>query len=212
MSLQVCSIKPGDAGQKLSLNLTKSQPFKMVLSWDEGMDLDLHVLRCVNTGSGAKATTMEDVLSTYNVERHVRINGVMETVGTIKKNADGTFAVYGGAMVHSKDAEDGSAEDVDEWVKIYPEKLPRVTDGVVELPLLAMIHQQNKHFADVKNPKLVVFDMAGAPLLQINLSQEFGQYNGVHAGSIVITDQGAEFHSFGSGFNSDFNEMLGNFS
>lgn len=211
MSLQVVQVKPGDVGAKLSLNLKKAEPFKITLSWDEGSDLDLHALYCVNrgTGEGAKASAMEDILSTYNVKRTIK----GEVTGVLLKGPDGTFSTHNGSMVHSKDAEDGMGDGDDEWVKIYPDKLPSANGGVIEIPLIAMIHPQGTtRFSSVKNPKVVVFDMSGNPLLQINLSQDFGQYCGVHIGSIVITDEGSEFHTVGGGFSTDFNSVLARFS
>jgi tellurium resistance protein TerD len=213
MSLQVIQVKPGDAGAKLSLNLKKAEPFKIALSWDEGKDLDLHALFCVNRGDGlgAKASVMEDILSSYNVKRTIQ----GEITGTLSKNPDGTFSTHNGSMLHSKDADNGQSDGEDEWVKIYPDKLPAVdANSVIEIPLISMIHPQSggASFSLVKNPKIVVYDMSGAPLLQINLSQDFGQYCGVHIGSIVIVDQTPSFQSVGNGFVTDFNSVLANYS
>lgn len=209
--------KPGDQVHKLQLNLRKSEIFVVKLSWEEKnpgeqTDLDLHAIHTVNTGGGAKASSMEDILSTYNVRR--RIGG--QDVGTLAKKADGSFEIHGGALVHSPDALDGSAEgDEDEWIRVDPSKLSPPASGHIEIPLVAMIHKaSNRKFADVKNARVsVVSADGGAPLMSATLSNEFGQFVGVQMGSIMIDAQGtASFAAVGVGFGGDFNAVLAHFS
>src|SRR5574343_961871 len=118
-SLVLSLTKEGDAPKKLSLNLRKEDRFTIRLSWEGANDLDLHALVCVNTGNGAKASSLDDILSTYNVAR--RIDGQM--VGTLPIAADGTFSVHGGALVHSADADNGDKLDIAEWIPVTPGKL-----------------------------------------------------------------------------------------
>jgi tellurium resistance protein TerD len=209
--------KPGDQVQKLQLNLRKNEVFVVKLSWEEKSaaeqtDLDLHAIHTVNTGAGAKASAMEDILSAYNVRR--RIGG--QDVGTLSKKADGTFEIHGGALVHSADALDGTAEgDEDEWIRVDPSKLTPPSNGHIEIPLVAMIHKggPSRRFADVKNARVAVVNADGGELMSATLSNQFGEFIGVQMGSIMIDHQGvASFASVGVGFHGDFNAVLSHFS
>lgn len=209
-ALQLNLSKPGDVAQKLALSLDKGERFKVRLSWDGDTDLDLHALVAVNYGDGAKVSSMDDILSTYNVQRTIR----GQTVGTLPKATDGTFKVHGGALVHSPDATDGSADGDDEWVSIQPDRLSPPTNGAIEIPLVAMIHPQNsgRTFRDVKNARVIVENAAGQELLNASLSSQFGEFVGVQMGSIMVDAAGSSFVNVGVGFNSDFNQVLGHFS
>lgn len=209
-SLQLNLTKPGDVAPKLSLSLDKGERFKVRLMWDGATDLDLHALVAVNMGTGAKVSSFGDVLSTYNVQRTLR----GQAVGYLPLAADKTFAVHGGAVVHSPDAVDGHQEGDDEWVSIQPDRLTPPGAGVIEIPLVATIHPQNtgRKFRDVKNARVVVENAAGKTLLDVSLSDQFGDYVGVQMGAIMIEATGSSFVAIGAGFNGDFNEVLGHFS
>lgn len=209
-ALQLNLSKPGDAGTKLALNLDKGERFKVRLSWDGDTDLDLHALVAVNTGAGAKVSAMEDILSTYNVQRTLR----GQTVGSLPKAADGTFEVHGGALVHSPDATDGMLDGDDEWVSIQPDRLHPPAGGAIEIPLVAMIHPQNngRTFRSVTNARVIVENSHGQELLNVALSNQFGEFTGVQMGSIMVEASGSSFVAIGVGFNGDFNQVLGHFS
>lgn len=209
-TLQLNLTKPGDAAPKLALNLDKGERFKVRLSWDGDTDLDLHALVAVNVGAGAKVSSMEDILSTYNVQRTIR----GQTVGTLVPAADKTFSVHGGALVHSPDATDGAKEGDDEWVSIQPDRLSPPAGGAIEIPLVAMIHPQStgRTFRDVKNARVIVENSAGKELLSLSLSSQFGEFIGVQMGSIMVEGSGSSFAAIGVGFNGDFNTVLGHFS
>lgn len=209
-SLQLNLSKPGDVSQKLALNLDKGERFKVRLSWDGQTDLDLHALVAVNMGAGGKVSSFGDVLSTYNVQRTMR----GQTAGTLPLAADKTFSVHGGAVVHSPDATDGHQEGDDEWVSIQPDRLTPPGSGVIEIPLVATIHPQNTghKFRDVKNARVIVENAAGKPLLDVSLSDQFGDFVGVQMGAIMIEPSGSSFVAIGVGFHGDFNEVLGHFS
>lgn len=202
--------KPGDAAQKLALNLSKGEQFKVRLSWDGDTDLDLHAIVTVNTGDGAKASSLDDILSTYNVKRVIR----GQEVGTLTLGSDRTFSIHDGALVHSPDARDGSADGDDEYILIKPDLLMRPTSGQIEIPLLAMIHPQSssKKFKSVANARVIIEDSDGQQLLDASLSSQFGEYIGVQMGSIVIDGSGSSFVAIAAGFNTDFNGVLGHFS
>ena len=87
-ALQLNLTKPGDVAPKLALNLDKGERFKVRLAWDGDTDLDLHVLVAVNFGAGAKVGALEDILSTYNVQRVIR----GQSTGTLPLAADKTFS------------------------------------------------------------------------------------------------------------------------
>lgn len=208
--LQLNLTKPGDSAPKLALNLNKGERFKVRLAWDGGADLDLHALVAVNTGAGAKISALDDILSTYNVKRVIRGSAQ----GHLPLNPDKTFSVHGGALVHSPDATDGHAAGDDEYIIVHPDRLSPPADGVIEIPLVAMIHPQTpgRKFAHVKNGHVIIENAAGKVLLDISLSAQFGDFIGVQMGSIIIEPSGASFHAVGVGFNTDFNEVLGHFS
>lgn len=202
--------KPGDRPQKLALNLTKAERFKVRLAWEGQTDLDLHAIVCANRGDGAKAGALEDILSTYNVRR--RIGG--GDVGVLDKRPDGSFAVHGGALVHSPDALDGDQLDVDEWIDVDPARLAPVPGAVIEIPLVAMIHQKTvaRRFRDVGNAWVSIENASGKELMNARLSTQFGEFVGVQMGSIMIDQDGTHFAPVGVGFNGDFNSVLEHFS
>jgi hypothetical protein len=209
--------KPGDVAKKITLNLKKLEWFLIKLLWDESpdpsaptTDLDLHSFRCVNRGNGAKIEGPEDILSTYAVRRIVEGG----EVGWLVPAADGTFQIYDGAMVHSKDAPNGAADGVDESMRVDPSKVPVPNGTFVELPIIGMIHPQSsgKQFRDVQNATLVIENSNGVEVLRVRLSEQFGDFIGVHAGSILISDAGVvEFSNETAGFNEDFNQVIGQF-
>ncbi len=209
-AIQLNLTKSGDSAPKLSLNLNKGERFKVRLAWDGDTDLDLHALVAVNTGSGAKVSAMEDILSTYNVQRVIR----GQATGTLPLAADKTFSVHGGAVVHSPDATDGHKDGDDEWVSIQPDRLTPPAGGAIEIPLVAMIHPQStgRTFRNVQNARVVVENAAGQELLNVVLSNQFGEFVGVQMGSIMIDAAGSSFVGVGVGFNSDFNQVLAHFS
>lgn len=203
--------KPGEAAPKLKLNLSKGERFTARLSWDGATDIDLHAIVCVNAGDGAKASSLGDILSAYNVRR--RIGG--DEVGTLDKKTDGSFEVHDGALVHSPDALDGAQDGIDEWIKVDPARLARPAKGFIEIPLVSMIHPQagQRRFRDVSNAQVAIVNASGEELMRASLSNQFGEFVGVQMGSVMIDDQGtASFVAVGVGFNGDFNSVLGHFS
>jgi tellurium resistance protein TerD len=202
--------KAGDAPRKLSLNLQKAERFKVRLAWAGQTDLDLHAIVCINRGDGARASSLDDILSTYNVRRRV---GSGE-VGTLQKAPDGSFSIHGGALVHSPDATDGDQLDIDEWIDIDPSKLPVPPGAVIEIPLVALIHQTTvaRRFRDVGDAWVSIENVAGTELLRIQLSRQFGEFVGVQMGSVMIDAAGTQFAAVGVGFNGDFNSVLEHFS
>lgn len=209
-SLVLNLTKPGETKQKLSLNLRKNEIFRVKLQWDGDSDIDLHAILCVNYGDGAKASALEDICSTYNVRRRI---GNQEQ-GILNKKADGTFEIHNGALVHSADATSGNQLEIDEWIQFDPSKVAPVTGGVIEVPLVAMIHpqHQNKRFRDVQNAVVVVEDADGNEQMRASLSSQFGEFIGVQMGSIMMDDSGTSFVAVGVGFNGDFNNVLEHFS
>lgn len=205
--------KPGDVKQKLQLNLLKTESFLVKLKWAGKTDLDLHALACSGpAGSQPGLTSLEQILSTYNVKR-VTDDGPQ---GTLDKAADGTFSILGGALVHSKDADDGDANTGDdEWIRVNPAKLSHVGGLTYEIPLVAMIHPQTQGatFSEVKDAEVRVEKTSGEVLLEASLSRDFGQFVGVQMGSILIDETGVVTYSpTTSGFPGDFNAVINHFS
>lgn len=204
--------KAGEAAPKLQLNLKKGEKFTVKLGWAGKTDLDLHAIVCTNTGAGAKVSALEDILSPYNVIR--KIGG--QEVGTIRKNADGTFEARNGALKHSPDATDGDVIlDDDEWIIIDPTKLVAPSNGVIEIPLISMIHPQSAglKFRDVQGATVQILNADNQVLMSATLSSQFGEFVGVQMGSIIIDANGVStFAQVGVGFNGDFNDVIGNFA
>lgn len=211
MNLTLDLTKPGDEKPKLQLNLQKEENFEVFLAWEGKTDLDLHALHCRNTGSGGKVTSLDDILSIYNVKRIVEGKG---EVGYLPKNPDGTFEIYGGALKHSPDATDGDQADIDESIKIYPSRLSIPPGGAIEIPILSMIHPQNAGmcFKNVQKAWLSVVNSSGQEIARITLSDQFGEFTGVQAGSIMIDASGTSYVPVGVGFSCDFNTVLANFT
>jgi tellurium resistance protein TerD len=209
-ALQLNLTKPEDVVQKLSLSLDKGERFKVRLSWEGDVDLDLHAFVAVNVGQGSKVSSFDDILSTYNVKRVIR----GQAVGTLEKKPDGSFEIYAGALVHSPDALDGSATGDDEFVTIQPDRLNPPVGGAIEIPLLATIHPQNsgKTFRDVKNARFIIENSLGEEQMNVSLSDQFGEFVGVQGGSIMVEQSGSSFALIGVGFNNDFNQVLAHFS
>ena len=208
------TVKPGDVAPRFALNTDKGSFFRIRLRWNGKADLDLHAL--VTTMPDTYPTTrpvvnsLDDILSTYNVKRVIR----GQQQGHLVTAADGTFSIHGGALVHSPDAQDGSADDDDEFVDMYPDRLIPPPGGAIQIPLVAMVHPSAaaKFFRDVDSPRLVVEDGAGAVLLNVELKEKFGDFNGVQAGSIMVTAARSEFVAVGVGFTGSFNDVLANFA
>lgn len=202
--------KEGEDAPKLQLNLKKNEKFKVLLGWKGQTDLDLHALRCVNSGAGAKVTAFEEILSTYNVQR--TISGKIE--GTLVKKADGSFDTLGGALVHSPDVTDGDSLEIDEYIIIDPALMSVPAGSAIEIPLIAMIHPQSgtSKFRDVDDAWVAVQDSDSNEIMRAQLSTQFGEFVGVQMGSLIIDASGTHFEAVGVGFNENFNGVLSYFT
>ncbi len=192
--------------QSFALPLVKNESFKVTLSWDGKGDADLHALICSNNGSRSVISSWDDIFSTYNVKR---MSGGQQ-VGHLDKAPNGTFSTYGGALIHSADALDGQQAGVDEFIDIYPDKLP-ARSGAIEIPLVAMVHG-GMLFKNLQNVRVIISKMDGTVLMEASLSETFGDYNGVQMGSLIIDHNGPVFHSLGTCFNGDFNSVIAHFA
>jgi tellurium resistance protein TerD len=203
MALELKLSKPGDAAPKLSLNLAKPARFTVELSWDSAHDLDTHALLATNGGNGAKVTSFDQVLSTYNAKK-TNPQGVLTT------NADGSFSTPEGGITHSGDARTGVNLDVDETLSIDGSKIPT---GVNEIPIFVTIHAAGgANFSSVKNAGIRIKNDQGLVLGEYLLSNEFGPFNAVQMGSLLLDGSGWHYLAAGSGFNGDFNFILSHFS
>jgi len=205
MALTVNLTKETDR-KALSLNTTKEQNVVVKLDWDGNADLDIHALFASQTPNGAKVSDFAEVLSTYNVQRTVR----GQTVGTLPRKADGTFEIFNGAMIHSRDVTNGALQADDEWIEIHADRFPARNN--LEIPLVAMIHNvppNNKTFADIQNAQAVV-TVDGTEVLRVSLKgAEFAGYNGVQLGAFTQDASGSlVFNTAVSVFNGDFNAVL----
>jgi len=204
--------------RRLQLSLNKGARFDVKLEWDckadHEDDVDLHALEAVNSGRGAKVSALENILSTYNTTR-------MSRTGALTSNADGSFATPSGGLSHSGDIRvQGSKAEV---LTIDGSKVPA---DVNEIPLFATVHKadhgdahEEEHdeddeaaFADIDICTVTISDESGRVLGQYRLSDEFGEFNVVQLGSVMLAPRGGwEYVPVGVGFKGDFNDVLGNF-
>lgn len=195
--------KPGDVRPKLSLNLSKAARFTLELFWESPHDLDAHALLAINSGSGAKVQGFESVLSTYNCRK-------TNPAGCLTGNPDGSFSTPEGALTHSGDARTGIHSDIDEIITIDGSKAPA---GVNEIPIFVTIHPPNiAKFGDVEGAGIRIKSDQGIVLGEYTLSDQFGQFDAVQMGSLLLGQNGWEYAAAGSGFNGDFNTVLEHFS
>lgn len=197
--------KPGDVVPKLQLSLKKGSRFMIELFWNSPDDLDAHALLATNDGNGAKVTSFEQVLSTYNSKK-------TNPDGLLIMNPDGSFATPCGALTHSGDSRTGVEKDVDEVITVDGAKTPA---GVNEIPIFVTIHNSAKTgatFSKVTKAGIRIKDDSGKILAEYELSTEFAQFSAVQMGSLVYGANGWEFAAVGNGFMGDFNTVLEHFS
>jgi|GEM_PF-1128351 len=204
--------------RRLQLSLSKGARFSVKVEWDckadHQDDVDVHALEAVNGGDGAKVAALENILSTYNTTR-------MSRTGALRNRPDGSFATPSGGLAHSGDIRvQGSTAEV---VTIDGSK---VAAGVNEIPIFATVHEADHGeghgeahddddeaaFADIERCTVTIADDAGKILGTYLLSDEFGEFNVVQLGSVMLAANGGwEYVPVGVGFRGDFNDVLGSF-
>lgn len=210
--------KPGaQAPNKLRLSLSKGARFTVTVSWkcqaEHEDDVDIHALEASNGGAGAKVEALESVLSTYNTKRMNPRGGVLSN------NPDGSFATPSGGLTHSGDIRmQGNSEKI----VIDGSRLPA---AVNEIPLFATVHRAehgNEHdgeegeeeaaFADIEVCTVSIAGEDGREIGSYQLSNEFGDFNVVQLGSVMLGPDGWEYVPVGRGFTGTINDVLGHFS
>jgi tellurium resistance protein TerD len=212
--------KPGLAApKKLQLSLNKGARFTVKIAWeceaDHQDDVDVHALEASNSGGGARVTSLESVLSTYNTKKMNPRGGVLTN------NPDGSFATPSGGLQHSGDVR---IQGNYEMITIDGSRLPA---GVNEIPLFATVHKAdhgNEHesdhdsddeaaFADIEICTVTISDESGREIGAYKLSDEFGDFNVVQLGSIMLGDDGVWVYApVGRGFTGTINDVLAHFS
>ena len=143
------------------------------------------------------------MLSTYNAKK-------TNPQGALVTNADGSFSTPEQGITHSGDARSGLQKDVDEMLSIDGSKIPA---GVNEIPVFVTIHAAaGANFSSVKSAGIRIKNDQGLVLGEYQLSNEFGQFNAVQMGSLLLDGSGWHYLAAGSGFNGDFNFILSHFS
>ena len=211
--------KPGTrpAG-KLLLSLNKGASFTVTIAWkceaQHDDDVDIHALEARNDGGGAKVTSLEQILSTYNTKK------MSPRTGVLMGAADGSFATPSGGLRHSGDIR---VQGNSETIVIDGARLP---DGINEIPLFATVHkaehgqgheggaeiEEEAAFADIEVCTVSIADESGRQLGAYQLSKEFGDFNVVQLGSVMHGDNGWEYAPVGRGFNGTINDVLAHFS
>ncbi|KQZ91682.1 TerD family protein [Agrobacterium tumefaciens] len=205
--------------KKLQLSLNKGARFTVKISWKCNAahedDVDIHALEASNTGNGATVTALESVLSTYNTKK------MNPRAGVLVNKPDGSFSTPSGGLTHSGDIRvQGSFETI----TVDGTYLP---DGVNEIPLFATVHRANhgsehetpEHdsdeeaaFADIEVCIVTISDSDGRELQSYQLSDEFGDFNVVQMGSVLLGENGWEYAPVGRGFTGTINDVLAHFS
>ena len=211
--------KPGAApAKKLQLSLNKGSRFTIKVAWQcdaaHQDDVDIHALEARNDGNGAKVAALEQILSTYNTRKMAPSTGVLPT------NADGSFATTSGGLTHSGDIRvQGNVESI----VIDGSKIP---SGVNEIPLFATVHkaehgseheggdasEEEAAFADIEVCTVTIAGENGRELGSYQLSKEFGDFNVVQLGSVMLDDSGWQYAPVGRGFTGTMNDVLAHFS
>lgn len=210
--------KPGADATKLRLSLNKGARFTAKVEWqcdaDHADDVDVHALEARNAGGGAKVTSLEQVLSTYNTKRMNPQGGALPT------NPDGSFQTPGGGLVHSGDKR---VQNNTESIVIDGSRLPA---GVNEIPIFVTVHEaehgsgheagdaseEEAAFGDIDVCTITLSDETGRELGAYRLSDEFKEFNVVQLGSVLLGDSGWEYAPVGRGFNGNFNDVIAHFS
>lgn len=210
--------KPGADATKLRLSLNKGARFTAKVEWqcdaDHADDVDVHALEARNDGGGAKVTSLEQVLSTYNTKRMNPQGGALPT------NPDGSFQTPGGGLVHSGDKR---VQNNTESIVIDGSRLPA---GVNEIPIFVTVHEaehgsgheagdaseEEAAFGDIDVCTITLSDETGRELGAYRLSDEFKEFNVVQLGSVLLGDSGWEYAPVGRGFNGNFNDVIAHFS
>jgi tellurium resistance protein TerD len=212
--------KPGIAApKKLQLSLNKGARFMVKIAWeceaDHQDDVDVHALEASNSGNGARVTSLESVLSTYNTKKMNPRGGVLPN------NADGSFSTPSGGLQHSGDIR---VQGNSETITIDGSRLP---SGINEIPLFATVHRadhgeeheadhdsdEEAAFADIEVCTVTISDESGKQLAAYKLSDEFGDFNVVQLGSVMLGDDGAwAYAPVGRGFTGTINDVLAHFS
>lgn len=197
--------KPGATVEKLHLSLTKGVRFTVNVEWvchhAHVHDVDIHALEASNTGSGAKVSRLESVLSTYNTTL------MNPSAGVLPSAPDGSFATPSGGLAHSVDRrEQGS----NEAIVIDGSRLP---DAVNEVPIFVTIHSRGEveKFEEIERASISITDEAGKELGSYLLSDEFKDFNVVQFGSVIFGEKGWEYAPVGRGFVGNFNDVLAQF-
>lgn len=210
--------KPGVAApKKLQLSLNKGARFTVKIAWeceaDHQDDVDVHALEASNNGSGARVTKLESVLSTYNTKKMNPKGGVLPN------NPDGSFSTPSGGLQHSGDIR---IQGNYEMIAIDGSRIPA---DVNEIPLFATVHKSDEAhdedhesgeeaaFADIEICTVTISDESGKEIGAYKLSDEFGDFNVVQLGSIMLGDDGVWVYApVGRGFTGTINDVLAHFS
>ena len=212
--------KPGAASpKKLQLTLSKGARFTVKIAWqceaDHQDDVDIHALEASNSGSGAKVTSLDSVLSTYNT-RKMNPRG-----GVLPNNPDGSFSTPSGGLTHSGDIR---VQGNFETIIVDGSRIP---EGVNEIPLFATVHRaehggehegsddkaaEEAAFADIEVCTVTITGDDGRELGSYRLSDEFGDFNVVQLGSVMLGSNGWEYAPVGRGFTGTINDVLAHFS
>ena len=210
--------KPGTApAPKIQLSLSKGVRFTVTVEWrcdaDHADDVDIHALEARNDGQGAKVGALEQVLSTYNTQK-------MSRSGVLPVNPDGSFTTGSGALLHSGDIR---VQGNTETITIDGSRVP---DSVNEIPLFATVHEaehgagheegeedeEEAAFADIDVVTVTIAGEDGRELGAYKLSDEFGEFNVVQLGSVMLGPNGWEYAPVGRGFTGTMNDVLAHFS
>jgi len=195
-------------GSKFKLPLQKGEKFTLEGFWESSHDLDLHLLLCVNDGSGPKISSLDQVLSTFNTA----IPLADDSSKTRRSGDKRPFKTPEGSLIHSGDARTGIGNTVDETVSIDGSLIPI---GVNEIPVFIIIWDEEGkgyRFSGVNQAGIRIKNSLGKVIASYELSDQFGRFNGVQLGSLILSSSGWEYYSAGFGFVGDFNTVLSNFS
>lgn len=206
--LQLKLTKPGQKDGVLTLSLKKQTGVVVELRWNSEHDLDTHALLAASEVGKAYVTSFDQVLSTYNPHLPLADDSKAKRLCGDSR----AFKTPCGSLVHSGDVRSGgSKSDADEVITV---DFARIDESVTEIPIFITIDSKTPvRFSEVNNASIRIVDNYGTVLGEYHLSKEFGMFNAVQMGSLMLNeDDEWEYVAAGSGFSGDFNDILKHFS
>ncbi len=198
-------VVPLQKGQ--NVNLSKGAPSMQEccfgLSWDaaqvNGADCDLDAFAICLDANGKLAYPGQEGLLFY---------------GSPKRAGGVGFTILNDSLTHTGDERTGDAAGDDETIICHLNNIPANVNSII---LAADIYESSKNgqtFGTVKNASIHVYDKANPSqdLAKFDLSEDYGQFDGVTFAELYRKDGEWKFRAVGEGWNGDINTCMQKYS